>query len=72
VTKLASGALGLKYATMAMLTSPYFVYRVELGAPVAGSTNRSAHWRRDCLQAGLLLWNGPPDKALLIWEERRP
>ena len=65
VTKLASGAAGLKYATTAMLTSPYFLYRVELGAPVAGSTNRALTGVEVASKLAYFLWNAPPDKDLL-------
>jgi len=65
VTKLASGAAGLKYATMAILTSPYFVYRVELGEPIPGSTNRALTGVEIASKLAYFLWNGPPDKDLL-------
>jgi hypothetical protein len=66
LSKLGSGAAGLKYASMAMLTSPHFLYRVELGQPTPGGV--SARALTDVELASKLayfLWNGPPDKELL-------
>jgi hypothetical protein len=66
VTKLASGATGLKYASMAILTSPYFLYRVELGVPTPGGpTARSLTDVELASKLSYFLWNAPPDKALL-------
>lgn len=66
VTKLASGAAGLKYATMAMLTSPYFVYRVELGEPTPGGASARALTGVELAsKLAYFLWSGPPDKELL-------
>jgi Protein of unknown function (DUF1588)/Protein of unknown function (DUF1592)/Protein of unknown function (DUF1595)/Protein of unknown function (DUF1585)/Protein of unknown function (DUF1587) len=64
VTKLASGAAGLKYATTAILTSPYFVYRVELGEPKAGG-GRALTGVELASKLAYFLWSGPPDKELL-------
>lgn len=66
VTKLASGSAGLKYATMAMLTSPYFVYRVELGEPTPGGASARALTGVELAsKLAYFLWSGPPDKELL-------
>jgi Protein of unknown function (DUF1588)/Protein of unknown function (DUF1592)/Protein of unknown function (DUF1595)/Protein of unknown function (DUF1585)/Protein of unknown function (DUF1587) len=66
VSKLASGAAGLKYATMAMLTSPYFVYRVELGEPTPGAASpRALTGVELASKLAYFLWSGPPDKQLL-------
>src|SRR5262249_1394123 len=65
VSKLGSGGAGLKYATMAMLTSPYFLYRVELGQPVAGTATRTLQGVEVASKLAYFLWNGPPDKELL-------
>jgi hypothetical protein len=64
VTKLGSGAAGLKYATMALLTSPYFVYRVELGQP-NGAGGRTLGGAELASKLAYFLWNGPPDTELL-------
>lgn len=66
VQKLASGAAGLKYATMAILSSPHFIYRVELGQPSPGGpTPRSLTDVEIASKLAYFLWNGPPDKELL-------
>jgi hypothetical protein len=66
VTKLASGASGLKYATMAILTSPFFLYRVELGEPTpGGATARALTGVELASKLSYFLWNGPPDSQLL-------
>jgi hypothetical protein len=57
---------GLKYALWAMLESPSFLYRVELGAPTAAAPSR--HLYTDYEMAGRLaatLWATVPDEALL-------
>jgi hypothetical protein len=64
VTKLGSGAAGLKYATMAVLSSPYFVYRVELGQPTSPGV-RSLTGVERASKLAYFLWNGPPDPELL-------
>lgn len=64
VTKLASGAAGLKYATMAILTSPYFLYRVELGEAATPGV-RALTGVELASKLAYFLWNGPPDKELL-------
>lgn len=69
VTKLGSGAQGLKYATMALLTSPYFVYRVELGQPAAGG-GRTLGGAELASKLAYFLWNGPPDAELLDLAEK--
>jgi hypothetical protein len=66
VTKLASGAAGLKYATTAILTSPYFVYRVELGEPTPGGPSARALTSVELAsKLSYFLWSAPPDKELL-------
>jgi Protein of unknown function (DUF1588)/Protein of unknown function (DUF1592)/Protein of unknown function (DUF1595)/Protein of unknown function (DUF1585)/Protein of unknown function (DUF1587) len=64
VTKLASGAAGLKYATTAILTSPYFVYRVELGEPTPGGV-RALTGVELASKLAYFLWSAPPDRELL-------
>lgn len=57
---------GMEYALAALLTSPEFLYRVELGAPDASDPSR---WRFTphelASRLSFFLWNGPPDEALL-------
>jgi len=66
VTKLASGSAGLQYATMALLTSPYFLYRVELGEPTPGGASARALTGVELAsKLAYFLWSGPPDKELL-------
>lgn len=66
VTKLGSGAAGLKYATMAILASPYFAYRAELGQPVAGMPGvRALSGAELASKLAYFLWNAPPDPELL-------
>jgi hypothetical protein len=66
VTKLTSPAAGFKYATMAILTSPYFLYRVELGEPTPGAAApRALTGVELASKLAYFLWNGPPDKELL-------
>jgi hypothetical protein len=66
VTKLGSGAAGLKYATTAILTSPYFVYRVELGEPTPGGASPRALTSVELAsKLSYFLWSAPPDKELL-------
>src|SRR5260221_4893999 len=51
---------------MAMLTSPYFVYRVELGEPTPGGASaRSLTGAELASKLAYFLWNAPPDKTLL-------
>lgn len=66
VTKLASGSEGLRYATMGILTSPYFVYRVELGEPTPGGASARALTSVELAsKLAYFLWSAPPDKQLL-------
>jgi hypothetical protein len=66
VTKLSSGAAGLKYATMAILMSPYFLYRVELGEPTpGGAAPRALTGVELASKLAYFLWSAPPDKELL-------
>lgn len=66
VTKLGSGFAGMKYATTAILASPHFLYRVELGEPnPGGPTPRALTDVEVASKLAYFLRNGPPDKELL-------
>ncbi|HVY29528.1 MAG TPA: DUF1588 domain-containing protein [Polyangiaceae bacterium] len=58
--------IGLKYAISAILQSPEFLYRVELGAPSAadGGRNKYSDFEMASRLASLL-WGSVPDDALL-------
>jgi hypothetical protein len=56
---------GLDEALGAMLTSPYFLFRVEKAAgPAAGGTVMVDDYTK-AARLSFLLWNAPPDDALL-------
>jgi hypothetical protein len=61
---------GLMHATSALLTSPNFIYRVELGQPEPGGGGRFRYsgWEM-ASRLGYLLWNTTPDEALLAAAE---
>jgi hypothetical protein len=64
--KLGTGAEGMKYAVMAVLSSPSFIYRVEVGQPnPGGPTPRALTDVEVASKLAYFLWNGPPDKELL-------
>jgi hypothetical protein len=70
-TDIASGdggtvLIGLRYAVWAILQTPDFLYRVELGAPSAADGGRLKYtsYEVGSRLAGAL-WNGSPDDALL-------
>lgn len=66
VSKLGAGNIGMKYAVMALLTSPHFLYRVELGQPTPGGPSaRSLTDVEAASKLAYFLWNAPPDKELL-------
>jgi hypothetical protein len=66
VQKLGSGAAGIKYAVEAMLMSPHFLYRVEIGQPsAAGPTARTLSDTEVASKLAYFLSNGPPDETLL-------
>jgi hypothetical protein len=57
---------GLEYGLAALLESPNFLYRVELGAPVAGSATTLAFEDHElATRLAYLIWNTTPDDALL-------
>jgi Protein of unknown function (DUF1592)/Protein of unknown function (DUF1588)/Protein of unknown function (DUF1595)/Protein of unknown function (DUF1585)/Protein of unknown function (DUF1587) len=55
---------GLMHATSALLESPHFLYRVELGAPDTEGTYWYSGWEMGS-RLSYLLWNTTPDAALL-------
>lgn len=64
--KLGTGAAGVKYAVEAILMSPHFLYRVEIGQPnPGGPTPRALTDVEVASKLAYFLWNGPPDKQLL-------
>lgn len=63
-TELGSGAEGVRWATVAMFTSPSFLYRPELGAPSAAGALRFTDYEA-AGRLAFLVWNSLPDKQLL-------
>ena len=58
--------VGLKYAVSAILQSPEFLYRVELGAPSAADGGRTKYTDFEMAsRLASLLWGSVPDEALL-------
>lgn len=63
-TELGSALEGARWATVALLTSPSFLYRAEVGASAAGGALRfTGHEMASRL--AFLLWNSLPDQQLL-------
>jgi len=67
-TELASPTEGARWATVALFTSPNFLYRAELGAPAAGGQRLTAYELAS--RAAFLVWNSLADDALLDAAER--
>jgi hypothetical protein len=66
IEKLGDATAALEHVTTAILASPYFLYRVELGEPNAASpTGRALTGVEVASKLAYLLWDGPPDTALL-------
>jgi hypothetical protein len=63
-TELESASEGVRWATVALFTSPNFLYRAELGAPSAGDTLRFTSYET-ASRLAFLVWNSLPDTALL-------
>jgi hypothetical protein len=63
-TELASSVEGARWATVALFTSPNFLYRPELGAASTGGSLRFTGYEL-ASRLAFLIWNGPPDVALL-------
>ncbi|WP_437729742.1 DUF1592 domain-containing protein [Sorangium sp. So ce1335] len=63
-SELGSAFEGARWATVALFTSPNFLYRAELGAPSAdGSLRLTGHEMASRL--AFLVWNSLPDRELL-------
>ena len=62
---------GLRLAVAGLLSSPYFIYRVELGEidPNDASTRRYTSWEM-ASRLSFLLWDTTPDTELLAAAER--
>jgi hypothetical protein len=63
-TELGSATEGARWATVALFTSPNFLYRPELGAASAGGSLRFTGYEL-ASRLSFLLWNSLPDRALL-------
>jgi hypothetical protein len=62
--------LGVKYAAAAVLQSPSFVFRIEIGEPDAEREGelRYTSWEM-ASRLSYLLWDSPPDEGLMIAAE---
>ncbi|HEX2670594.1 MAG TPA: DUF1592 domain-containing protein, partial [Polyangiaceae bacterium] len=63
-TALGSTTEGLRWATVALLTSPHFLYRPELGAAAQDGTLKLTAYET-ASRLAFLIWNSLPDAALL-------
>lgn len=63
-TELDSADEGARWATVALFTSPNFLYRAELGAPAVGGSLRLTGYEM-ASRLAFLVWNSLPDKMLL-------
>ncbi len=63
-TELESVNEGLRWATVALFSSPYFIYRPELGSPAADGSLRINGFEM-ASRLAFLIWNSLPDDALL-------
>ncbi|XXX79947.1 DUF1592 domain-containing protein [Sorangium sp. So ce134] len=63
-TELGSAVEGARWATVALFTSPNFLYRPELGAPSAGGSLRLTGYEM-ASRLAFLVWNSLPDRELL-------
>jgi hypothetical protein len=63
-TELGSVTDGVRWATVAVLASPNFIYRAELGAPALDGTLRFTGYEM-ASRLAFLIWNSVPDDALL-------
>jgi len=62
--RLLDAGQALEQLTVALLTSPHFLYRVELGSPDAAGRFRYGGWEL-ASRLSYFLWNSTPDVALL-------
>jgi hypothetical protein len=67
-TELESPMEGARWATVALLSSPHFLYRTELGTPDGAETRRLAGYEM-ASRLSFLLWNTLPDEQLLAEAE---
>jgi hypothetical protein len=63
-TELGSPVEGVRWATVALFTSPNFLYRPELGAPSANGSLRFTGYEM-ASRLAFLVWNSLPDDTLL-------
>ncbi|MGK3962007.1 DUF1592 domain-containing protein [Sorangium sp. So ce118] len=63
-TELESAVEGVRWATVALFTSPNFLYRPELGAPSADGSLRLTGYEM-ASRLAFLVWNSLPDQELL-------
>jgi hypothetical protein len=63
-TELGDAVEGARWATVALFTSPNFLYRPELGAPSADGSLRFTGYET-ASRLAFLAWNSLPDDALL-------
>jgi hypothetical protein len=63
-TELGSAVEGVRWATVALFTSPNFLYRAELGAAAQTGSLRYTGYEM-ASRLAFLVWNSLPDEALL-------
>jgi hypothetical protein len=63
-TTLGSATEGARWATVALFTSPSFIYRPELGAASAGGALRLTGYEL-ASRLSFLIWNSLPDQTLM-------
>ncbi|WP_437595399.1 DUF1592 domain-containing protein [Sorangium sp. So ce590] len=63
-TELGSAVEGARWATVALFSSPNFLYRPELGAPSADGSLRLTGYEM-ASRLAFLVWNSLPDEELL-------
>lgn len=63
-TSLGSAVEGVRWATVALFSSPNFLYRPEIGSVAADGARRFTGFEM-ASRLAFLLWNSPPDQALL-------
>lgn len=65
-TELQSPVQAVRFLVAGLLQSPEFIYRTEIGAPVAGDATRVRYTDMELAsRLAFFLWDGPPDDALL-------